>query len=265
MPGPYVIRERLSKSVTRIKGPLFSQQHRIVQMDITYDCDLKCRRCCRQCSQAATKEHISVRQIKEFIAESVEQQREWAFLRIMGGEPTLHPDLFEIIDLLIEYKKKYSPETILRLETNGFGKGKGGILTKMPPEIVVFSTQKTNPFPQQFGKVNIAPVDLPELDAIDYSNACHFKQNCGIGFTPYGYYTCGTAGAIDRVFGLDIGRKKLPASDDMMVEQSEKLCGYCGAFIAANQLGIEAEEEMSPSWIKALKNYARKKPILSPV
>jgi len=45
---------------------------------------------------------MSVEQIQKFINESVDNNVKWERIRVMGGEPTLHPDIFEILNLLLE-------------------------------------------------------------------------------------------------------------------------------------------------------------------
>jgi hypothetical protein len=192
----------------------------------------------------------------------VAQNRKWTLLRIMGGEPTTHPDLFAILDELIAYKKHFSPETVLRLETNGCGDEVAKALARMPPEITILSTDKTTPHQEFFYPVNYAPLDLKEFRNADFSNACKNKQVCGMGFTPYGYYVCGTAGAIDRVFGFDIGMKQLPRVGEQMLEQTKALCGYCGFFRKMTKRAKEGERTTN-SWREALRKYKHDRPALS--
>ncbi|MFO7942560.1 MAG: transcription antitermination factor NusB, partial [Bacillota bacterium] len=56
---------------------------------------------------------ICLDQIKSFIAESVKNDKKWPFIVLIGGEPTLHPDIYEICDLFVNYKKNHSPNTKL--------------------------------------------------------------------------------------------------------------------------------------------------------
>jgi hypothetical protein len=56
------------------------------------------------------------------------------------------------------------------------------------------------------------------------------RRNCN-GLTPFGYYSCAPASGIDRVIGIDMGHKTLPAPDDQMYELRDKVCRYCGHFI----------------------------------
>jgi hypothetical protein len=103
-----------------------------------------------------------------------------------------------------------------------------------------------------------------------------------MGLTPFGYYPCAIAGAIDRVFGFDKGRKHLPDPDDVMLDLFSVFCRLCGHFLE-NQRPLwpdrrnngeenleDAEctvktdgEIMSPTWITAYESYNKKPPELT--
>ena len=57
---------------------------------------------------------------------------------------------------------------------------------------------------------NAAPVDSEEYMGVVYANACEVTEVAGVGLARFGYYPCAVAAGIDRVFGLDIGRRSLP-------------------------------------------------------
>ena len=253
---------RTKKWVTRILGPKHKPDHNRIEIAITYDCNVKCFNCVQSCRQAPTKECMTVQQIKKFIKESIEQNRKWEHIRVLGGEPTLYPKIFEILNLLLNYKKNFSPNTKVVLVTNGFGPKVNNILSKIPDKISIENSRKSSSIQPNFVSINIAPTDLKEYKDIDYSNGCWVTNVCGIGLSPYGYYPCLTAASIDRVFGFDTGRKRLPSSDDSMRDQLRLLCKYCGFFKHFNKV-IGAKEEMSQSWKRAYKKYKRKKPVLS--
>jgi hypothetical protein len=256
---------RLRRDVTAVLGPLYPQNHNVVQMDITYDCNLKCTRCGRQCAQAPSKDRITVDQVRKFVEESVAQDRKWRMLRMMGGEPSLHPELDQILDLLRHYRDTHSPATILRLETNGFGPRVQERLAAVPDDVVVLNSGKKTRQDPEFVQFNAAPVDFKQMRVFDYVNGCPNKSMCGLGFTPYGYYVCGSAGGIDRVFGFDVGSKTLPARGDMLNEQTRKLCAFCGFFWSSINLRINmSAEELSPSWRRALGRYKQRHPVLTP-
>ncbi|MBU1147432.1 MAG: radical SAM protein, partial [Candidatus Omnitrophica bacterium] len=107
----------VQKPVTKLLGPLFTRASKIIQIDVTYVCNLKCNNCVRSCKQAPTSQRMTVEQIKKFIKESIDNNIKWEKMRLMGGEPTLHPDILEIVQLLIDYRKIYCPNSIIEIVT----------------------------------------------------------------------------------------------------------------------------------------------------
>jgi hypothetical protein len=132
------------------------------------------------------------------------------------------------------------------LVTNGFGHAVKGALSKIPAGIEIENSFKDSPIQKQFRYFNVAPVDLIEYKNLDFSNGCSITSDCGIGLTKHGYYPCAIAGGIDRVFGFDIGKKRLPAKKDSMQEQLRTFCKYCGHFRRFNDAST-GKEKMTPT------------------
>ena len=89
-----------------------------------------------------------------------------------------------------------------------------------------------------------------------------------MGLNRYGYYQCGVAGSIDRVFGFDIGIKKLPEITCDFDIQKRTLCSLCGhftqrTFVPANERVPVQGEPHSISWAMSYKKYSKNAPILS--
>jgi hypothetical protein len=253
-------RIRLTKSVTKVLGPRWKPNHEIVAIVPTCNCNLKCINCNQSCRQAPSNEQMSVEQIEKFIEESIDQDRRWQLIRILGGEPTLHPQIRDIVESLLSYKRKFSQSTEIHFYTNGFGREVNNVLSRLPNGIRVMNSRKTF-VAQKFLTFNIAPVDIEVYRDLNYLNGCHVTTFCGIGLTRYGYYQCEMAGSIDRVFGFDLGRKELPSLTDRMFDLFEAFCKYCGYFKHDN---TRLQEEMiSPTWKHAYEEYTQQKPSLS--
>ncbi len=62
--------------------------------------------CNRSCTQLPSKREMPVEDVERFIRESVVNDAKWERIRILGGEPTLHRQIMDIIDSLRAYKKK---------------------------------------------------------------------------------------------------------------------------------------------------------------
>lgn len=254
---------RLLKPTTKLFGPLYKRSNKSIEVDITYICSLRCFNCNRSCRQAPSSDQMTVQQIKKFVKESINNNVKWERIRLLGGEPTLHPDLYEILRLIIEYKRDFSPNTTVQLTTNCFGTKVNRVITEIKnqfKEVNIVTSPKT-PEATSFSPFNLAPKDSILYKYADYSNGCGVIENCGMGLTPYGYYPCAVAGGIDRVFGFDYGKKKLPRLDDPMIDQLNVFCKLCGHFRRGTL--DTTKELMSPTWKKAYEDYKTKKPKLS--
>lgn len=252
---------RIQKPLTNLFGPKYQRSRKFIEIDITYDCNLKCINCNRSCRQAPSKESMTVGQIQKFVDESIKNNIKWERIRVLGGEPTLHPDLFKILTVLLRYKKDFSLDTNLELITNGFGERVKKVLSKIPEGVNINSSEKETTV-NLFFPFNIAPKDSVLFRFADYSNGCATVCDCGMGLTPYGYYPCAVAGGIDRVFGFNIGRKNIPSLDDSMTDQLKIFCKLCGQFGGGKAKRIDKELN-SKSWKEVYERYKKRKPSLS--
>jgi Radical SAM superfamily/4Fe-4S single cluster domain len=249
---------RLRPIPTRIRGPQWKRSREIVAVDITYECDLRCFNCNRSCAQDPSSDHMSTDQVRQFLEESRERGIRWKWIRVLGGEPTCHPDFPAIVDLFARFRDDFSPRTRITVITNGYSERARALVSGLPAGVEVEDTGKTTRR-QSFKSFNVAPVDLPRYARTVFSNACPNTQNCGMGVTPCGYYPCATSGAIDRTFGLDLGRKVLPAEDDDMKKELETFCGLCGLFKREVARVAPDGPVMSRTWTEAYER-SRKDP-----
>lgn len=237
---------RSLKPVIHLLGPRFIRNPKIITLDITHSCNLLCYNCSRSCGEAPSDRKMTIDQIQKFIKESINRNMRWERIGVLGGEPCLHPNIFEILNLLSEYKKKFSPNSVLRVVTNGFGKKVNSVLTKIKEDYkdieIKNSLKKSRS--NEFIPLHIAPKDSSWSIFSDFSNGCSLLE-CGINLTPFGYYVCAPAGTIDRVLGSNYGRKKLPSYDDKMLNQLSFFCRFCGAFIYFKYVYTP---KMSPTW-----------------
>lgn len=252
-----------------------------IEIDITYDCNFKCLSCNRSCTQAPSKnDYMTVEQIKKFIEENIELNKKWELINILGGEPTLHPDFFTIVNLILnEYILKFSPQTVLQITSNGYSPETREKLDKLPKlkDIAIdkYSFKNTKKV-EYFTQFNLAPVDTEEYRDKDFSKGCWVTSYCGIGLNKYGYYPCGVAGAMDRVMGFDVGIKSLR---EVTVERLKGLlyifCRYSGNFVDydKNYGNFIPRCEKSPftkpiitkTWREIYRNYHKKRPKLTPI
>jgi sulfatase maturation enzyme AslB (radical SAM superfamily) len=256
---------RVSKIATGLRGYFWKVNPRILEIDITYHCNLGCFHCNRSCGHAPSDEEMSIEQIERFINESVQQNRKWKYIKLSGGEPTLHNHIFEIIQLLLSYKERFSPETTIAINTNYFGKKVKEVLSKIPASVEIIKSEKDSKIQTHFIPFNIAPLDSPLSRHLDFATGCCVISFCGSGLTKWGYYPCAVGGAIDRIFGFNMGKKKLPSIDDKdwAREQLKVLCRYCGLFLPYLRVRAKDSNKISQSWKEAYDSYKREKPSLS--
>jgi len=256
---------RALRPVAAVLGPKYKRAKDWIEIDITYACNLSCFNCNRSVRQAPGGDRVTVEQIEKFLKESVDKGVMWRRVRLLGGEPTVHPQFFEIVALLTDYRRRHSPKMLLAVHTNGYGDKVGAVLDRLPPDIKVVSTAKTG-VRNLFYPFNLAPRDSGLHRWVDYSMGCRVPQHCGTGLNAYGYYPCAVAAGIDRVIGLDIGRKELPDRDDLMAEELRQLCQWCGNFRLGGYNkweGLVDFEVMSSSWKDAYERYRTNRPKLT--
>lgn len=244
--------------------PFYIHENKI-EIEITSKCNMKCTQCDRSCTQAATDEHMSLEQIRHFIRESVRTGKKWAFIVIIGGEPTLHFDIFEIANMLIQYKLTFSPNTKITISTNGASQETMKILETLPSVIHQENSNKKSSSHIHFDTYNVAPADVEKYqsDEINFAKGCNIISLSGTALTRYGYYACGAGASVDRVFGLDIGIKRIEdRSERAFRRQMKALCKYCGHF-KNKQDDTYSLDEISPIWQIAYENYAVKSPELT--
>ncbi|MFA6215877.1 MAG: sulfotransferase [Patescibacteria group bacterium] len=234
-----------------------------IEIEITTDCNLKCLNCDRSARQAPSSEAMTVEQIEKFVAESINLKWHWKNIRIMGGEPTLHPQLQLILAAINQYRS-FCPEVMVEIVSNGFGGETNSILKNLPEWVAVKNTGKLSA-QQPHTSYNVAPVDLEKYQTANFKQGCSITEKCGLGLSRYGYYPCGAGAGLDRVFGFAVSIKTLAEVNPRSLQRQKlQLCRYCGHFKNKSLLKqkVTFEEEVSPSWQQAYSQYKIKKPEL---
>lgn len=253
---------RLSYPFTWILGYQYTRTSDLVELDITYLCNLKCNSCNRSCSQAPENAGLTLHDVRRFVLDSLSLKKRWKRIRVLGGEPTLHPDFQEIVKELLRYKEK-NKGCKIEVVTNGFGATVLEKLHSLPAEVDIDNTFKEGSEQPRFVPFNLAPKDDPLFILSDYKNGCSIIRDCGIGLVPTGYYPCAIAGGIDRILGRKMGRKDLPCDKDEMRDILEVACSYCGRFkkdfVPEKLRKVCTDTPMSKSWEKAYSIWKDRK------
>ncbi len=255
---------RAMKLMTRVLGPQYSRSRNRIEIDITYRCNLRCLNCNRSINTAPSNQSMTVEQIQQFIDDSVAMGKKWRSIRILGGEPTLHPQFRQIITMIRGYRISQNPGLSIEVVSNGHGPAVQAELDWLPSDIFIENTAKQGNVTPFFRPFSTAPQDDKTYESADYRNGCQVISSCGMGLGPTGYFQCTVAAGIDRVAGLGIGRPRLPADADDMHDQMLATCRLCGRFKDGHFIPKDLrpslrEQLISPTWAKLYADYHAKK------
>ena len=224
-----------------------------IEIEIFSGCNLMCLNCDRSSRQAPSNELMTLDQIYNFIEESKDLKWQWERISLLGGEPTLHPNFFEIIEILNKYRLETSCE--IEVVTNGFGDRVKKIISNIPDWVIIRNSNKTSQI-QNFYSYNISPIDLEEYKYCDFSEGCSITTINGLGLTVNGYYSCGAGASVDRIFNKNIGVKNLKDVDEVSLRNQMKfICGICGHYKRNFDDTKISQTMMSDTWKKAYLEY----------
>ena len=244
-----------------------------IEIDITFDCNLKCKGCNRSWGLAPSKEMMSVTDVVNFIQDSINNNKKWKRINILGGEPTIHPNIIQIMEhLQNDYADKFNPDVYIQFVSNGLTKESReicDIIEKRFSNVQIDrESYKTKNSIDYFSPFCDAPCDDPAFKNADYSRACWVASCCGIGLNKNGYYGCSVCGGIDRIIGKNKGKKHLSElTEEVIKEHFYLFCRYCGNFkhYASSKGNFiprceksPFKEIISPTWEQLYLDYNKK-------
>jgi MoaA/NifB/PqqE/SkfB family radical SAM enzyme len=94
-----------------------------VEVHVAEHCNLNCGGC-NHFSSLAKEEYLQPEQFERDIKRLAELSKDYYAIKILGGEPLLHPDITAFFDIA----RKYFPSTPIQITTNGI------LLVKQPDE-----------------------------------------------------------------------------------------------------------------------------------
>ena len=221
-----------------------------VEIDVTYRCNLGCGSCDRSCGKVPPGDDMSIEQVRRFITDSERRGYGWKRIRIMGGEPFMHPEIGGILMEFSGYASRH-PRCLVEVYTNGIE----GVPEGVPENITVHNTRK-DVRPNRFDPYNLAPADL---NPGYRPRGCWITTDCGVGFNVHGFYCCAAGAALDRLFGFGLASEW---ADDPGIEKGKAtLCRYCGHGVYPGYRGrderplIGEGDLMSESWREAHSRF----------
>jgi len=218
------------------------------EIDIVEFCSLSCLNCNRSCAshQAPSNRFISIDAIKDFLHQVKIFKWDLENIHIVGGEPTLHPQFFQLLEIL---QKSGIPNLQLTLITNGYSEKTKQILNQVPKSIKILNSKKTSNIQKNFVSFNVAPIDLEDFKGSNFSQGCQISAKCGYGLGVSGFYPCCVAAGIDRVFKFNLQQSSLQSLTTQWYNKTcSILCRFCGHFHGKSHFDPNFK---SQSWVKA--------------
>lgn len=217
-----------------------------IELEITLDCNVSCNNCNRMCGVFDFGDtHMTVRQIQRFISELTYLPHHVKALLVIGGEPLVHPQFLEIWFLL--YDKLVQTKIIeeIRLFTNG--------ILQLPKEIekCKYKLICSPPKQKKHFAFFVAPVDVKGKLV-----RCLIPKNCGIALNTFGYFPCGPAGSLYRLFNLDLAKMSLPKS--LSEWNYNDICIYCSHAFAWSIRSKWAEEDSRNNNLRCSSTFYKK-------
>jgi hypothetical protein len=181
------------------------------QVNLTYRCNLKCGDCLQFIDVLPWPDSdISLWQIRLGGRILVHHGIRVDYVRVSGGEPTVHPQFDECLSELLSGWT----DSIL-------------VCTNAIKPIVRRRSVKYRKAPPGWRKRRrhqpcmVSPKDLGLRPVMGYNRPCGVTRRCGVLYDRHGFAPCGNAGCIGRVIGVDPYRKR------PVMLGTKELCEHC--------------------------------------
>lgn len=226
-----------------------------VNILITNVCNVNCLNCFNLCNLFPKKDYwfIPVDQLRQNIQALSEEGRPvntWKGIGLFGGEPTLHPDWDEIINMLIiEFSNRN-----FTVFTNGSNPKK---ITALRGTNVKWKiSKKDKSTVMNFVNVLDAPVDFLKIEDRKHywelaKKNCRIWGKCRAVIYDNRAYICDPSGSFDRILlgeekwgescGWEVGDTDPfeGRSDEEIIEQAKHFCYRCGFCLGESEPNTE--------------------------
>lgn len=188
------------------------------ELNLTMRCQAHCTNCNRLCNLLPDRtEDLSYEQVRHFWNEIARLKKEGVvlvhLLKLIGGEPTMHPEFPRILALCLLARENGLVETV-RVVTNGVGNPQSTLRQNGD------TWKRWKPSKKRHLPFLWSPKDL----GIPTKGPCRMATGCGANLDVYGWLPCGAATGLVRLFQRpDLYRDEIPTKPWGM----EDLCVHC--------------------------------------
>jgi len=188
---------------------------------------------------------MTMSQIDKFCFE-VEKHGQLRNIRIVGGEPLIHPQFPEIVEMLksrLLYKRLVWN---IQLSTNG------DHLAEFSPRLLDSLWIRVANVKRGFKNVDVAPIDTGQQQ-----QTCDVPRKCGVALNVWGWWPCGPGHSICGLFDFkEYQRMEMPRRledfGSLDRHRNWELCGYCQS---SARRRVKARDEVSESYAKAYAEH----------
>lgn len=222
----------------------------IVELCLTYKCNMRCNNCSNLCTQAPYGGDLTPDDVEYFLDDIKDSHV--GHITIHGGEPVLNPWIFDIIKLLAEHREKYG--TKLWLLTNNSSPAIRERTTRINCDYdIALGISTKDGRPMLYHPINESPEDIGE----EYSIGCFQTSTCGICFNNLGYFPCSPMAAAARVFGYNRAAVSIKhLTEDVCNDYYKLHCKHCG--YAMKDRRRVTEQTSTKTWEDKFEDYKEK-------
>ena len=231
---------------------------RIPRVNVEINLLMKCNAACANCNRGVREfpereDMMTVAQIEDFIAQARSRQDvKIKKVKLVGGEPTIHPDFEQIYHLLLAAVDDGVIEG-LKVNTNTIKGAPPSTTVKHPKVRWLHSPLKK--------KRHLPYVLHPKDLGLEAKGPCRMPFTCGFSLDPRGWLPCSPAILIAGAFDLEhLYRDDIPKDF-----WGHSLCDHCVFAVPESWRSAWHKQnrgltlvEPSPRWKAGLENYAAK-------
>lgn len=225
-----------------------------IELDLTTFCNKGCRDCSRGCDKFPDDKILTREKVREFVFDSIKLNKRWIKIGLLGGEPTLHPDIYNIISELCNYVCFNSHVDIWMMTNGTHPEILYYINLHFPFVRIVINTDQ-----EKHHAFYVSPTDEGLFQTNDFCEGLL----CGTGLGPSGYTPCVLGTFLTRIFNY----RTIKELKDLSFEACQKLfevyCQHCGWYLVDShnrnygKIYNYPPGYMTPTWYEKYEKYEK--------